>query len=666
MPSRLIIPLPLPPSRPRRWGADERLLRYRSRAPPTEDPGVVRGHLPTFCVAPPSAPESSPGAPAFPPNVAQLVANPLETLAGLPEHTHRLILAQSMLSRQRIINARVAERQRWERARWEAWRAHAVQQLRARERRDERDDAVGAETDPATTTASNANANSKSSAWKTASRRALTLARVRDGISASVGSSTDAKTSPPVPVPVPVPVPAAARTEDGLVDLTPAPPLPPIPPLLSLIDRAPGRPVAGPGPLAKAKPGETAAEAIREAALSAAATAGTEAFGRGWRGIVTRDAAADESEARRRGDSTRTAYQAARDEDRRSRATEANERRLAVDAADATRAGKFVRAEVILRQLLASVAGRRAARGRGDGRGDENATRALGTVSVSSGVDPPEAAPVLYRLSQAVGRQRGRRREEESLLLRALDALDAAAEADQDRDRTDDAQIRYRLFCALHACRAAPSDDAREDPRERRGRDEDAERFATAALDVAERAFGPWHPHVADALYRWATCLCRRGAYADAEAALERARRVSEKARGERHPETGRILCALAQTHKRAGNFQRAARFDREWRRCPAMGRARGRGSGWRRGRSGDGDGDGDGDEFEGGVGAGEREKKAAGIEPARAASRADAASSRGILAVPPLNLSRLPEPRFDEEPNGRGAETYPDEPTES
>ena len=290
--------------------------------------------------------------------------------------------------------------------------------------------------------------------------------------------------------------------------------------------------------------------------------------------------------------------------------------------------------------------------------------RVFGTVSVSSGVDPPEAAPVLYRLSQAVGRQRGRRGEEESLLLRALDALDAAAEADQDRDRTDDAQIRYRLFCSLHACRAAPSDNAREDPRDRRRRDEDAERFATAALDVAERAFGPWHPHVADALYRWATCLCRRGAYADAEAALERARRVSEKARGERHPETGRILCALAQTHKRAGNFQRAARFDREWRRCPAMGRARGRGLGRGRGQSGDGDGD--GDEFEDGGGAGEREKKAAGIEPARAASRAGAASSRGILAVPPLNLSRLPEPRFDEEPNGRGAATRPDEPTES
>ena len=123
----------------------------------------------------------------------------------------------------------------------------------------------------------------------------------------------------------------------------------------------------------------------------------------------------------------------------------------------------------------------------------------------------PDAAPVLYRLSQVVGRQRGRRGEEESLLLRALRALDAAAEADQDGNRTDDAQIRYRLLCSLHASRAALSDDAREDPRHRRRRDEDAERFATAALDVAERAFGPWHPHVADALYRWATCLNRAG-----------------------------------------------------------------------------------------------------------------------------------------------------------
>ena len=412
------------------------------------------------------------------------------------------------------------------------------------------------------------------------------------------------------------------------------------------MDRAPVRNVSGqnpgvafnPGPLAKATAGETAAEAIREAALSAAATAGAETFGRGWRGVVTRDAAADESEARRRGDPTRTAYQTARDEDRRSRATEANERRLAADAAEATRAGKCVRAEVILRQLLASVA----ARGRGDRSGDEaharsgddaslaqndaslaqnEASLAQNVFSLPSRVDVPDAAPVLYRLSQVVGRQRGRRGEEESLLLRALRALDAAAEADQDGNRTDDAQIRYRLLCSLHASRAAPSDDAREDPRHRRRRDEDAERFATAALDVAERAFGPWHPHVADALYRWATCLNRGGAYAEAVAALERARRVSEKVRGERHPETGRILCALAQTHKRAGNFQRAARLDREWRRCPAMGRARG--GGWGRGRYGDRDGDDfeGGVEVEGGVDAEERETKAAGIDSARAAS---------------------------------------------
>ena len=91
-------------------------------------------------------------------------------------------------------------------------------------------------------------------------------------------------------------------------------------------------------------------------------------------------------------------------------------------------------------------------------------------------------------------------------------------------------------------------------------------------------------------------------------AALERARRVSEKVRGERHPETGRILCALAQTHKRAGNFQRAARFDREWRRCPAMGRARGGGWGRRRYRDRDGDDFKGGVEVEGGVDAEERE----------------------------------------------------------
>ena len=253
----------------------------------------------------------------------------------------------------------------------------------------------------------------------------------------------------------------------------------------------------------------------REAALSAAATAGAETFGRGWRGVVTRDAAADEFEARRRGDPTRTAYQTARDEDRRSRATEA--KRPVRRRGGRGGAQKCVRAEVILRQLLASVA----ARGRGDRSGDEaharsgdDASRAQNDASLAqnvfshpSRVDVPGARRVLYRLSQVVGRQRGRRGEEESLLLRALRALDAAAEADQDGNRTDDAQIRYRLLCSLHASPDGRRPMRLEDPRHRRRRDEDAERFATAALDVAERAFGPWHPHVADALYRWATCL---------------------------------------------------------------------------------------------------------------------------------------------------------------
>lgn len=57
----------------------------------------------------------------------------------------------------------------------------------------------------------------------------------------------------------------------------------------------------------------------------------------------------------------------------------------------------------------------------------------------------------------------------------------------------------------------------------------------------------------------------------EAEQFLHRALGIQTRAHGERHPETGRVLCALAQVYKRMCHFERAARYDRLWRLCPPL-----------------------------------------------------------------------------------------------
>ena len=143
------------------WGVDERLLRFREGPPaPPEDPGAVRGgRLPTFTAAPvDDAPaiqphDASAELPRFPhratqPSISQMMADPLGTLSALPEHTQRLVMAQSMLSQQQILMGQLARRRQWEQERWVHWqqlqaKENEEKETRERARREEEEKGMG-------------------------------------------------------------------------------------------------------------------------------------------------------------------------------------------------------------------------------------------------------------------------------------------------------------------------------------------------------------------------------------------------------------------------------------------------------------------------------------------------------------------------------------------
>jgi hypothetical protein len=141
---------PAPSVRPEnRWGADPRLLQYRAAPPPRDDPTAIRGTLPAFGTArrlgtaetsrddrnglenrtgvsvpdvsadehrrrvetTPSAARGFPRHPMYPmlpshstQHNAHLLGNPLTSMRDLPEHTKRLLFAQAMLNKQRLMN----------------------------------------------------------------------------------------------------------------------------------------------------------------------------------------------------------------------------------------------------------------------------------------------------------------------------------------------------------------------------------------------------------------------------------------------------------------------------------------------------------------------------------------------------------------------------------
>lgn len=593
------------------WGVDERLLRFREGPPaPPEDPGAVRGgRLPTFTAAPvDDAPaiqphDASAELPRFPhratqPSISQMMADPLGTLSALPEHTQRLVMAQSMLSQQQILMGQLARRRQWEQERWVHW-----QQLQAKENEEKetRERARKEEEER--------EERERQEAAKAARGRWKIFNKVKGATGALVAKADERKAadqrgSPPRFTtngddddddPHGVKSYVVPRRPDGLVDLRPEPPLPAVPTLLSYdaddgVDRV---------AFADKKRAEldrlTGEEGVREAVLAAASVLDPGTLAR--RGELRREAAL--RRYRRRVDDTQV--DADDDDDDENVAPAVNymdeyegkraiggaldyARRLEEEAELAMREHKFVKAESVWRRLLAVEVG--VAVG-----GVRSKAAAVLAASMPASLrkesdadddpDPVEAAPALYQLSRALRAQPGRRRDEEAILLRSLHALEHAGRADgaNQTDVTDgDARLTYRVLSALHAARIAIDaevndarydDDHKYDDHKYDGVDDEAAlAYAARALSLAERRRGPWHPTTADALCRIASSLARLGRLQDAVERLQRALTVSRRARGDTHGETGYVLCALAQAHKRLGNFERASRLEAEWRRC--------------------------------------------------------------------------------------------------
>jgi hypothetical protein len=520
----------LPPPVPRRWGADERLLRFRVGSAPREDPNAVRAHLPEFLPRerPPPVVQPRPTTHHHP--AAAFVSSDAATraLASLPAHTQRLVLAQSMLSRQQRINAEVARRQLWERARWEAWE---------RARRVAADADAEAAAPPSPTEEGEVRLSLPPESLDAASLEARPEHSRDDRVSTASGdaplegpdASFAAIARDRAALAAKRAASPARRDAAGLVDLAPEPPLPPIPKLLSL-ERDDAAAISSAG-IDASDPARALLEAANAAAEAVRASA--------------------EAERRRE----RRVFAA---RDRATHAAEMCRARLREDAAEASRAGKFVKAEHILRQLLAAErAGSARAKGEEEEkeeeenlgvfakaeaqitRDDEPRRTAPSDVSDS---DSPSSAPVLCLLARALLAQRdSSRRAEASELLRL--ALRVAAPSD--------AETRYLALKTLSDASAAEDDpDAAVE----------AESAARDALDVAESRFGPRHARTAEALRTLAARLNRRGACADAEAALRRALAAEEGAGNRAGEKKTRV--ALAATYRRMGAFERAERID--------------------------------------------------------------------------------------------------------
>lgn len=579
------------------WGVDERLLRFRAGPPaPREDPGAIRGRLPTFTGTvddAPVGPQEVPGAQlphrSAQPSITEMMADPIGTLSALPEHTQRLVLAQSMLSQQQILMGELARRRHWEQERWMHW-----QQLQAKQKTDQE------ERERARREEEEREERERQEAAKAARGRWKMFSKVKGATGvlkakAEERKAADGRGSPPRFTsngddddddPHGVKSYVVPRRPDGLVDLRPEPPLPAVPELLSYntddgMDRS---------AFAAKKRAEldrlTGEEGVREAVLAAASLLDPATLAR--RGELRREAALrryrrlDDDHEPGDGDENVSPADNYGDEYEGKRAIGGAldyARRLEEEAELAMREFKFVKAESVWRRLLAVEVGVAV----GGIRSKAAAVLAASmpaslhrSAEVDEEADPVEAAPALYQLSRALRAQPGRRRDEEAILLRSLRALEQAGRADgaNQQDVSDgDVRLTYRVLSALHAARVAidaevndtydDDDDGNVD-----FDDEAALVYAARALSLAERRHGPWHPTTADALCRIASSLVRAGQLHDAVERLQRALTISRRARGDTHGETGYILCALAQTHKRLGNFERASRLEAEWRRC--------------------------------------------------------------------------------------------------
>ena len=473
------------------------------------------------------------------------------SMRDLPEHTKRLLFAQAMLNKQRLLNdecerlicaRRVDVLKRRDAARREALEARAREEDLARR---------GAEVDKTlgdAELAMNAKRGFRNVARHLSSMRNLSLAKKNETERAEndAPARSFARTRREAQANA---LASARKNADGYVDLRPEPPLPPVPALLSLEKNPVVPDEKHVYAVTKRKPIEKKASRVREAALAAAAVAGDDAVA-AWRSTRTArddveafarayddDEFPDENENETENETETAAFPGARPEayvryrrrkphnrwdgardssddeddprdvrkrerDRLEAAAETHAARLEKDAQAASSVGKFTKAEHHLRQLVAL----RVAKGGGPRVvcRDVNVSRDL-LPSVINGaadtpgsetrvsVDPVDAARALVLLARAVVAQRDPRRleEVEALFARAAAALAAENGGDDAGVAADsDAQASTRLAALDGLSAACAAFDTAT-------RDDDALRYARRALAYAEKRFGTWDLRVA-------------------------------------------------------------------------------------------------------------------------------------------------------------------------
>jgi tetratricopeptide (TPR) repeat protein len=89
------------------------------------------------------------------------------------------------------------------------------------------------------------------------------------------------------------------------------------------------------------------------------------------------------------------------------------------------------------------------------------------------------------------------------------------------------------------------------------GKYDEAIPLAERALAIREKAFGPEHPKVAEALNNFGLLYRTKGDYARAEPLHQRALAISEKAQGPEHPDVAEALTKLAILYQTKGDYAR-------------------------------------------------------------------------------------------------------------
>ncbi len=94
------------------------------------------------------------------------------------------------------------------------------------------------------------------------------------------------------------------------------------------------------------------------------------------------------------------------------------------------------------------------------------------------------------------------------------------------------------------------------------GRYSEAAKVAEEALGVAERNFGPDHPHVAQSLNNLAGIYRAQGKYAEAEPLHKQSLAISEKTLGPKHPHVATVLENMAMCCREMGKKDEAEKLE--------------------------------------------------------------------------------------------------------